>query len=148
MNIALVRFAFALICWVSALSCVDAQVAPAKPQSTQPQATKPVGLGLEIVPLRNPYALGGARDLPVQIFYQGRPLAGAFVKLTNLAADAEPVETHRTDKNGQASFRAKRSGQWQMNVVWSQPLANNAAADFLTTFSSLAYGFPNAGDGR
>lgn len=43
MNIALVRFAFALICWVSALSCVDAQVtlAPAKPQSTQPQATKP-----------------------------------------------------------------------------------------------------------
>lgn len=115
---------------------------------TQPHVTVPVGLGLEIVPLVNPYQIGSATSMPVQIFYQGRPLAGALVKLTNLGADAQPVESFRTDANGRAIFRARRSGEWQFNVVWSQPLANNRSADFLTTFSSLSFGFSrSAADG-
>lgn len=113
-------------------------------KNPQPQVTKPVGLGLEIVPLSNPYAAGNSAQQAVQVLYQGRPLAGALVKLNNLASDAKPVEMHRTDAAGRASFRAHRSGQWQYNVVWSQPLANNGTADFLTTFSSLTFGFPAA----
>lgn len=112
--------------------------------AAQPQITRPVGLGLEIVPLSNPYALGKASRLTVQVLYQGRPLPGALVKLNNLASDAQPVETHLSDAAGRATFQARRSGQWQFNVVWSQPLANNGTADFLTTFSSLTFGFPIA----
>ncbi len=113
------------------------------PSGTGPAGyiTTPVGLGLEIVPLLNPYALGKSQTLPVRILYQGRPLAGATVKLNNLAADAEPVEKHLTNANGEATFTARRSGDWQLNVVWSQPMANNRLADFLTTFSSLSFGF-------
>lgn len=111
-------------------------------KNPQLQITRPVGLGLEIVPLSNPYAPGNPAQQAVQVLYQGRPLAGALVKLNNLAADAQPVESHRTDATGRASFQAHRSGQWQFNVVWSQPLANNPTADFLTTFSSLTFGFP------
>lgn len=107
----------------------------------QPYVTAPVGLGLEIVPLISPYALGNSRTLPVRVLYQGRPLAGALVKLTNLAADAEPVEKYITNGNGEVSFAARRSGDWQLNVVWSQPLPKNPLADFLTTFSSLSFGF-------
>ena len=107
----------------------------------QPQVTTPVGLGLEIVPLISPYALGNSQTLPVRVLYQGRPLVGALVKLNNLAADAEPVEKHLTDSSGQAVFAARRSGDWQLNVVWSQPLPNNRLADFVTTFSSLSFGF-------
>ena len=107
----------------------------------QSHITKPVGLGLEIVPLINPYALGNSQTLPVRVLYQGRPLAGALVKLNNLASDAQPVETHLTDSNGQTSFAAKRSGDWQLNVVWSQPMPTNPQAEFLTTFSSLSFGF-------
>lgn len=117
------------------------QVGPAG-KNPQPQITKPVGLGLEIVPLSNPYAPGNSAQQAVQVLYQGRPLVGALVKLNNLNADAKPVEEHRTDAAGRASFKARRSGQWQFNVVWSQPLANNSTADFLTTFSSLTFGFP------
>ena len=107
----------------------------------QPYVTAPIGLGLEIVPLISPYALGNSRTLPVRVLYQGRPLAGALVKLNNLAADAEPVEKHLTDSNGEATFEARRSGDWQLNVVWSQPLHKNPQAEFLTTFSSLSFGF-------
>ncbi len=114
----------------------------------QPQITRPVELGLEIVPLSNPYASGSSSEMTVQVLYQGRPLPGALVKLNNLAADAQPVETHRSDAAGRATFRARRAGQWQFNVVWSQPLANNPTADFLTTFSSLTFGFPTARPAR
>lgn len=114
----------------------------------QPYVTAPVGLALEIVPLISPYALGNSRVLPVRVLYQGRPLAGAMVKLNNLAADAEPVEKHLTDSNGVASFAARRSGDWQLNVVWSQPMAGNRLADFFTTFSSLSFGFSGSPAGR
>ncbi len=107
----------------------------------QPQVTAPVGLGLEIVPLINPYQPGTSKTLPVRVLYQGRPLVGALVKLNNLQADAEPVEMHRSDSTGQTSFSLPRTGQWQLNVVWSQPLPRNGTADFLTTFSSLSFGF-------
>lgn len=107
----------------------------------QSHVTRPVGLGLEIVPLISPYAQGNSRTLPVRVLYQGRPLPGALVKLNNLASDTEPVEKHLTDSNGQASFAARRSGNWQLNVVWSQPLPKNPQAEFLTTFSSLSFGF-------
>ncbi len=108
----------------------------------QPHVTRPVGLGLEIVPLINPYARNTAPAMTVQVLYQGRPLPGALVKLNNLADDAQPVEMHRTDAAGRAVFRARRTGQWQFNVVWGQSLSNNPSADFLTTFSSLTFGFP------
>ena len=116
------------------------QVGPIR-RLPQPYVTAPIGLGLEIVPLINPYALGNSRTLPVRVLYKGRPLAGALVKLTNLAADAEPVEKHLTDSNGLATFAAQRSGDWQLNVVWSQPIPRNPQAEFLTTFSSLSFGF-------
>lgn len=116
------------------------QVGPA-PKVSPAFVTAPIGLGLEIVPLVNPYALGNSQTMPVRVLYQGRPLAGALVKLTNLAADAEPVEKHRSDATGQAVFAARRSGNWQLNVVWSQPLPKNSQAEFLTTFSSLSFGF-------
>ena len=114
----------------------------------QPYVTAPIGLGLEIVPLLNPYALGGSRTLPVRVMYQGRPLAGALVKLNNLAADAEPVEKHLTDSTGLATFAARRTGDWQLNVVWSQPMPRNPQAEFLTTFSSLSFGFSGRPAGR
>jgi uncharacterized GH25 family protein len=114
----------------------------------QPYVTAPIGLGLEIVPLLNPYALGNSRTLPVRVLYRGRPLAGALVKLNNLAADAEPVEKHLTDSTGLATFEARRSGDWQLNVVWSQPMPRNPQAEFLTTFSSLSFGFSGRPAGR
>ncbi len=104
----------------------------------QGQVTKPMGLTLEIVPEVSPYALPRPAALPVRVIYRGRPLAGALVKLTDLAQDEAPVETHRTDAAGRARFAMPKAGTWLLNVIWTRPL-EGAETDFETTFSSLSF---------
>lgn len=106
------------------------------------QATTRLGLSLEIVPERDPYRLAPGQDLPVRVFFKGRPLSGALVKLTNLDADERPVAMKRTDGAGRARFDVPRTGNWLLNVVWTEPIAGNARADYDTTFSSLTFGYP------
>lgn len=117
------------------------QVGPA----TRPQhhVTRPVGLTLEIVPERNPYAPSATSAFPVKIIYEGKSLPGALVKLTNLNADQKPVAVRTSDSNGRAVFNIPKQGLWQINVVWTKPIRGNARADFDTTFSSLTFGFPD-----
>jgi uncharacterized GH25 family protein len=107
----------------------------------QKVVTRPVGLTLEIVPEVSPYALPRPAALPVRVLYEGRPLAGALVKLTDLAHDAAPLEQHRTDGEGRAGFAMPTGGAWMMDVVWTKPLVDEGV-DFETVFSSLSFGFP------
>lgn len=103
--------------------------------------TSPLGLSLEIVPERNPYTMPGA-DLPVRVYFEGEPLAGALVKLTRLERDDAPVAERRTDPQGRASFSVAPSGTWLLNVVWTRPMTAASDVDFDTIFSSLTFGFP------
>lgn len=107
----------------------------------QLQVTQRVGLSLEIVPERDPYKLRPDGKLPVRIWFEGRPLSGALVKLTNLDFDTRPVEMHRSDTGGRTSFSVPNKGAWLVNVIWTKPIAGNPAADFETTFSSLTFGY-------
>lgn len=117
------------------------QVGPAN--ANQRHVTRPIGLTLEIVPETNPYVPRTTNDLPVRIFYQGRLLPGALVKLTNLQADQKPVATRISDRSGRAVFSVPQKGLWQFNVVWTRPIKGDARGDFDTTFSSLTFGYPN-----
>jgi uncharacterized GH25 family protein len=110
---------------------------------SQAQVTKPVGLPLEIVPERSPYAEPRAATLPVSVIYEGRPLAGALIKLTNLEHDAAPLEMRLTDREGRATFIMPKEGTWLLNVIWTKPLPSSRDADFETVFSSLSFGFPS-----
>lgn len=115
------------------------QVGPVDPRD-QTHLTRPIGLALEIVPERSPFATPRAPTLPVRVYYGGRPLAGALVKLTDLAHDAEPVEVHRTDENGRAVFTMPGRGGWLVNVIWTRPQPHDRLTDFETDFSSLSLG--------
>ena len=108
-------------------------------------ATRPIGLKLEIVPDRNPYALGRSRQLPLHVLYNGRRLPNATVKLTSLEADERPVAVAVTDQSGRASFRVPARGNWLINVVWSEAVTNDPKVDFETIFSSLTFGYPTNG---
>lgn len=122
-----------------ALIQVGAQTA-----ANQGAATKPIGLKLEIVPERNPYALGASRMLSVYVLYNGRRLANATVKLTDLGNDAKPIAIAVTDRAGRASFRVPARGNWLLNTIWGEPVAGDPRFDFETTFSSLTFGYPGA----
>ena len=104
--------------------------------------THPIGMTLEIVPERHPQTLGADRKLPVRVLFNGRPLRGALVKLTDLDADAEPVAKLRTGADGRCVMNIPKPGKWQLNVIWSVPLQRDAHADFATTFASLAFALP------
>ncbi len=117
------------------------QVGPVDAASIK-RVTRPLGMTLEIVPEKHPQALGPDRNLPLRILYNGHPLAGALVKLTNLDADAEPVAKLRTDSSGQVTMHVPKPGKWQLNVIWSALLHNDPRADFGTTFASLAFALP------
>lgn len=108
------------------------------------RALRPLGMKLEIVPVKNPYALDKSHRLPVVVLYNGKRLAGASVKLTSLEFDAKPLETEITDRSGQATFTIPPLGDWLINVIWSEPLRGDPKADFETTFSSLTFGYDPA----
>jgi len=116
------------------------QVGPRNAQS-QDQISKPVGLPLEIVPETNPYRASQSATLTVRVFYEGHPLAGALVKLTDLRQDASPFEMHLTDRDARATFTMPRFGTWLLNVIWTKPLPSSDETDFETVFSSLSFGF-------
>jgi uncharacterized GH25 family protein len=97
---------------------------------------------LEIVPEVSPYTQPRPASLPVRVMYEGRPLAGALIKLTNLAHDAAPLETHLTDQVGRATFTMPGTGTWLLNVIWTKVLPSSRETDFETVFSSLSFGFP------
>lgn len=109
--------------------------------ANQSLATRPIGLKLEIVPERNPYALGSVRKMPVHVIYRGRRLANATVKFTNLEFDAKPIAIAITDRAGRAIFDIPTSGEYLINVIWTEPVRGDPKADFDTTFSSLTFGF-------
>jgi uncharacterized GH25 family protein len=105
------------------------------------QVGKRVGLPLEIVPEANPYTVPRPAMFPVRVLYEGHPLAGALIKLTNLNDDATPLEVHLTDPEGRANFTMPHSGRWLLNVIWTKVLPRTEETDFETVFSSLSFGF-------
>jgi uncharacterized GH25 family protein len=106
--------------------------------------TRPTGLSLEIVPDQNPYTLPPNAPLPVRIYFEGKPLAGATVKLTNLEFDNRPLAVRQSDQDGRTQFQIPRRGTWLINVIWTKPTPGDPRADFETTFSSLTFGYPAA----
>jgi uncharacterized GH25 family protein len=111
-------------------------------EGSQDLATKRLGLPLEIVLARPPADPNDGNTLAAQVLFQGRPLARALVKLTDLDHDAEPVAAQATDGDGIVRFHHPPPGNWLLNVVWTTPLSGAEGIDFDTIFSSLCFAVP------
>ena len=71
---------------------------------------RPVGLPLEIVPLRDPFALNVGDTLRVRVLFRGQPLPDANLGW-DLPDDGEaPSGTTRTDSRGEALLPIARTG--------------------------------------
>ncbi len=101
---------------------------------------KPIGQTLEIVPLVNPYARDNRAGFPVRVLFQGRPLAGAQVRMLPLGVNDGAVRKIRSDANGRATFATPGRGNWMIMVVHARPLTGHPTAAFDTIFASLAFG--------
>lgn len=103
-------------------------------------ATRPTGLGLEIVPLVHPMTLTEDSQLPVRLYFRGRPLAGARMACESFDKWATRIEAV-TDDAGQASCAIMPRGRWKISAVWSVHVAGNPRAEFDTIFTSLTFGY-------
>jgi uncharacterized GH25 family protein len=112
------------------------------------RAAQPVGLPLELVPLRDPAGLRFTADgaeLTVRLLWQGQPLEGALVKATRLAdaapaggvplAFGAPAATGlrlRTDERGEAVLHLPRGGAWFVGAEHMREAEGGVALDGLS----------------
>ncbi len=73
--------------------------------------TKPVGLLLEIVPLKDPFAVKPGDALKVRVLFRGEPLAAANLGWDHPGSDGDqPAGTARTNGNGEALIPVAHTG--------------------------------------
>ena len=99
--------------------------------------SRPIGQTLEIVPLANPNTVRPGSLFPVQILYEGKPLAGATVTATaDTIAAKDPAATHdhrepqafsgKTDKEGKVGMIPLIEGLWKVKVSYKTPFEDKA----------------------
>ena len=99
--------------------------------------SRPIGQTLEIVPLANPNTVRPGSLFPVQILYEGKPLAGATVTATaDTVAAKDPTATHdhrepqafsgKTDKEGKVGMIPLIEGLWKVKVNHKTPFEDKA----------------------
>ena len=81
--------------------------------------SQPLGLKIEIVPLKNPYRLHAGDSLPVRVLYDGRPLAGLELHAGSDARNSEASD-HVTDSGGKAVIPLSTSGRWYIRGIHLQ----------------------------
>jgi uncharacterized GH25 family protein len=110
------------------------QVGPAAPS----QADRRLGLPLELVAERNPYALGTNQALPLRLTYQDQPLAGALVVAINSLDPAARLSA-RSDADGRVSFALRPGGLWLVKAVHMVEAAADSGADWSSLWASLTF---------
>jgi hypothetical protein len=73
-------------------------------------STKPVGLPLEIVPMRDPFAVKPGDALKVRVLFEGKPLADANLGWAHPGGGELPAGTVRTDERGEALVPVAKVG--------------------------------------
>lgn len=100
---------------------------------------KPLGLGLEIVPLSDPFTLKPGDKLTVQVLLQGKPLAGAdVVEDLYIHHDAKPKKV-KTDAEGKAVLVVAKRPQAGIEV---SHFAKQEGSSVEGTFYNASLVFP------
>lgn len=97
-----------------------------------------LGLALELVPEKNPYALAPGEELPVRLLWQGRPLSGALVSALPYERP-EARLAQRSDRDGRVRLRLPGPGVWLVKAVHMVRVADDPAADWRSVWASLTF---------
>lgn len=83
---------------------------------------KPLGHMLELIPQRNPASLKPGEPLEVLVLFQGKPLAGAGIEVSNLVdkIEEEKIARYTTDASGLASVKLRNKGVNMLGVDYER----------------------------
>lgn len=110
---------------------------------TEAQGDQLLGLTLELVAERNPYAIRPGQDLPIRLTYQNRPLAGALVVAINRLDPSRKLAA-RTDNDGRVRFRLGPEGMWLLKAVHMVRAPAGTNAEWASFWASLTFERPPA----
>lgn len=102
------------------------------------QGDRALGFTLELVAERNPYSLAAAKELPVRLTYEGRPLAGALVVAINKQNPAQKISA-RSAADGRVRLRLRSGGMWMVKAVHMVPAPPGAEAEWVSYWASLTF---------
>jgi nickel transport protein len=98
---------------------------------------KPTGATLEILPLADVFKLKPGEDLPVQVLFEGKPLAGVAL-YPDYVNDAN-AKSVKTDTDGKATLFVKNNGLNVIGVAHAKPTPDDRDADRLSYFATLSF---------
>ncbi len=78
---------------------------------------KPIGLVIEIVPLRNPYALKHGENIPIKVLFRGEPLKNAEVAWSYPGHGEEMAGSTKTDSDGKADIPLVKTGPYLIRTI-------------------------------
>jgi hypothetical protein len=104
-------------------------------------ADRALGLPLELIAESNPYRFGARPILRLRLLYQGQPLDGALVVLSNKAKPLEKLKA-RTDKAGRVEFTLPQRGVWLATAVHMIPAPLLSSHDWNSLWASLTFEWP------
>ena len=102
---------------------------------------KPVGMPLELIPEKNPYALGAGTTLPVRLLYRGKGLPDALVVAVSKAQPDQRVAA-RSDKEGRVRLKLDPAGEWLIKAVHIVPAPTGARGRWESLWASLTFELP------
>lgn len=96
-------------------------------------AGKPAGVEFEIVPLANPLAMKPGDELPVQVFYDSKPLADAEIEILG------SMDLYITDAEGKVTLPISEPGFQYIQSMHTVPLTDNPDADEFSLTANLTF---------
>src|SRR5262245_12042344 len=109
------------------------------------QRDRALGLPLELIAERNPYAGAAEQEFPVTLLYRGKPLRDALVIAIN-RDDPEGRLRSRTNSDGRVSFRLPRGGVWLIKAVHMIPAEAGRDVDWESFWASLTFELQDTGE--
>ncbi len=102
---------------------------------------RPVGLPLELIAERNPYAWPTDEKLPVRLLFEGKPLSGVTIKLFSHDAPAQP-KRYVSDDDGRIVVDLPRAGEYLVHTLHMREPRAGEQADWVSLWASLTFARP------
>lgn len=112
--------------------------------------SKPLGQGLEIVPLKNPATAEVGKPFPLKVLFEGKPLEGATLVATFKGfAPKDPHDHYHklepqafsdtTRDDGSVQLYPWHAGQWKLRVVHKSAYPKPEECQHLANYATLTF---------
>lgn len=107
------------------------------PNNTSEAYKKVIGLPIEIVPEKDPYAIKPGESLPVRVLVRGGPAAGLEIRTASSAAGAKIVSSGTTGADGRISIPVV-AGQYRLHALHMERVTDGTA-DWESFWGTLTF---------